>query len=138
MLPSLALAQASRPRLNLIWTTNAIPAAFARQALVFPRAYTACPDPAPAAQALERGRFPHAFTPKDATLWNYFDRSTDPDALTIITSATANGADAPEDQSIHVPLAIRWPGRLNPRAVNDVLISHIDLLPTLQIGRAHV
>lgn len=127
----LARAQQPRPRLNLIWTTNAIPTAFARQAVVFPRAYTACPDATLAAQALERGRFPHAFTKQDTTLWNYFERSTDPDALTIITSASTNGADAPEDQAIHVPLAIRWPGRLQPRVITDVLISHADLFPTL-------
>lgn len=126
---ALARAQQPKPRLNLIWTTNAIPAAFARQSVVFSRAYTMCPPLA--AQALERGRFPHAFTAQDSLLWNYFDRSNDAQALTIVTSATSNGADAPEDQSIHVPLAIRWSGRIQPRVVNDVLISHVDLLPTL-------
>jgi hypothetical protein len=131
LLPAVAPAQNTRPRLNLIWTTNAIPTAFARQSVVFLRAYTSCPDAKQAGQALERGRFPHAFTAQDATLWNYFDRSTDPDALTVMTSASTNGADAPEDQAIHVPLAIRWPGRIQPRVVNDVLISHVDLLATL-------
>lgn len=131
--PAIALAQRSRTRLALIWTTNAIPEAFARQAVVLPRTYTCCPHPIEAARAIEHGRFPHAITKQGASLWDFFDRAApnDPAAITVITSASSDGADSPRDRSIRVPLAIRWPNRLKPRIASEVLFSHADLLPTL-------
>lgn len=131
--PAIALAQPARPQLALLWTTNAIPEAFARQAVVLPRTYTCCPDPVEAARAIEHGRFPHAITKQDASLWNYFDRAApnEPEAITVITSASSDGMDSPHDRSIRVPLAIRWPNHLQPRVASEVLFSHADLLPTL-------
>lgn len=128
LLPAIALAQRTAPRVSVIWTTNAIPEAFARQAVVFPRSYVCCPDDGQAQRSLERGRFPHAITSADPTLWNFFDKG---DGITVLTSASSDGFDGPEDHSIRVPLAIRWPGRLQPRVVNEILFSHADVLPTL-------
>jgi len=30
-----------------------------------------------------------------------------------------------------VPVAIRWPGKVKPRIADELLISHVDVLPTL-------
>jgi hypothetical protein len=135
--PLTLAAQPSRPRVALVWSATGIPAAFAREAVVFPRAYTCCPDRIEAAWALEHGRFPHAARSadrsSDASLWDYFERAPagTGNAITIMTSHSADGNDSPFERSIHVPLAIRWPGRLTPRVANEVLFSHVDLLPTL-------
>ena len=132
LVPAIALAQSTRPKLSLIWTTDAIPAAFARQAVVFPRTYICCPDQGEALRSIERGRFPHAIKTQDSSLWNFFDRAAanDPDAITVITSASSDGFDSWHERSIRVPLAIRWPNHLQSRQVNE-LFSHVDLLPTL-------
>ncbi|MEO5926626.1 MAG: sulfatase/phosphatase domain-containing protein [Bryobacteraceae bacterium] len=126
--PLALAAQSTRPRVSILWTTSGIPADFAAQSLVFPRAYTCCPDRTEAAWALEHGRFPHAARASDSGLWEYFERGSD---LTIMTSDSADGMDSAFDRSIRVPLAIRWPGRIVPRVANDILLSHADLLPTI-------
>jgi arylsulfatase A-like enzyme len=51
--------------------------------------------------------------------------------VTIMTAESGDDEDAPFERSIRVPLAIRWPGKLSPRVIDDVLISHADILPTL-------
>ncbi len=129
LLTPLALAaQSVRPRVSIIWTSTGIPDEFAAQSLVFPRAYTCCPDKAEAQWALEHGRFPHAARAGDPSIWDYFERGSD---ITVMTAFSADAMDTPFDRSIRVPLAIRWPGRLNPRLANDILFSHADVLPTL-------
>lgn len=35
------------------------------------------------------------------------------------------------DSGLHVPLIVRWPGRLSPGSVNDELVSLVDLAPTV-------
>ncbi|MEP6961385.1 MAG: sulfatase/phosphatase domain-containing protein [Acidobacteriota bacterium] len=124
--------QTARPRLSIEWGAGALPADFARESVVFPRAYVSCPEAAQALRALEQGRFPHAFRDGDATLWSVFERSGSVDeGITVWTRTSADGKDSPFDRSTRVPLAIRWPGVLMPRVANDVLISHVDVLPTL-------
>jgi hypothetical protein len=126
--PCALLGQTARPRVSILWTANGIPDAFAAQSVVFPRTYTCCPDRAEAAWALEHGRFPHAARSSDPSLWDYFERGSD---ITVMTAFSGDGADSPFDRSIHVPLAIRWPGRLVPGVASGILFSHADLLPTL-------
>jgi hypothetical protein len=121
-------AQASRPRVSIIWTTSGIPPEFAAESMVFPRAYTCCPDRVESVWALEHGRFPHASRDGDPSLWDYFERGGD---ITVMTAFSADGNDTPFDRSIHVPLAIRWPGRIKPRFAGEIQFSHADLLPTL-------
>jgi arylsulfatase A-like enzyme len=41
------------------------------------------------------------------------------------------GKSTPYLESVHVPLYIRWPGRVAPGAVDDRLVAGIDLAPTL-------
>lgn len=131
--PALLRAQALRPTLSVLWTAaRSVPAEFARESVVFARAYAACPDADRARGAVERGRFPHAWRPNEALLSHFFSApAAGAAAITVLTGASADGDDSPFDRSLHVPLAIRWPGRLAPRLVPDVLISHVDLFPTL-------
>lgn len=42
-----------------------------------------------------------------------------------------------EDYGIHVPLAVRWPGRIPAGQTQDALVSHVDLAPTF-LGAAGV
>ena len=49
----------------------------------------------------------------------------------MLTAESGNGEDSPVQQSVLVPLAIRWPGKLKPRVAGELLISHADVLPTL-------
>lgn len=37
----------------------------------------------------------------------------------------------PEEESIHVPLLVRWPGRLAPGTREDLLVASVDVAPTL-------
>jgi hypothetical protein len=99
--------------------------------VVFPRAYTCCPQSALARRALETGIFPHALTPqgtKDDT--SLISLSGVP-GITVFTSATGDGTDSPFEKSVRVPLAIYAPGLLSPRTADEILISTVDLAPTL-------
>ena len=134
LLAPLALAaQPARPRVEIAWIKAAtVPEEFARESLVFPRAYTSCPAAGLARRALETGRFPHAARPGDpsiATLAGSAAASSG--VITVLTAESGNGEDSPAQRSILVPLAIRWPGKLKPRVANELLISHADVLPTL-------
>ncbi|MEO8099419.1 MAG: sulfatase/phosphatase domain-containing protein [Acidobacteriota bacterium] len=130
--------QTARPRLSIVWGSGAVPAAFAEEAVVFPRAYVSCPEATLAVRALERSRFPHALQGADASVWDYFERGTTAgEGITVWTSASSDGKDSPFDRSVRVPLAIRWPGVLMPHVANDVLMSHVDVMPTL-LGLAGV
>jgi len=53
------------------------------------------------------------------------------ETITVLTAESGNGEDSPSQRSVLAPLAIRWPGKLKPRIADELLISHVDLLPTL-------
>jgi hypothetical protein len=128
---ALAFGQNTRPGVAVVWITGkTVPADFARQSVVFPRAYAACPR---TRRALETGKFPHALRADDGQLSDLLrsGASEDANTITILTAESGDGRDSPSEQSIHVPLAIRWPGKLAPRVASETLISHVDLLPTL-------
>lgn len=131
LLAPLALAaQTPRPRVQVTWlTAAAIPEEFARNSMVFPRAYVCCPTKGLARRALETGRFPHAVRAQDPDL----DRllGSGPEAIQVFTAESGDGQDSPSQRSIQVPLAIRWTGKLKPRVADELLISHADVLPTL-------
>jgi hypothetical protein len=122
---------ASGPRLSIQWISGSIPSEFARQAAVFSRAYTCCPNRDQAQWALEHGRFPHAARAEDPSLWDYFERA-DPDTadVIVITAHSADAKDSWREHSVHVPMAIRWPGKIAPRMANE-LCSHADVFPSL-------
>jgi arylsulfatase A-like enzyme len=111
-------------RVEVIWTkAKTLTEQIVRESVVFPRAYTCCPEEGPARRALETGRFPHTRAQGTMPIVNA--------PITIITTESGDDENSPFEHSIRVPLAIRWPGKLAPRIADDVLISHADILPTL-------
>lgn len=136
LLAPLALAaQSLRPRVQVVWIrTPVVPEEFGRDSVVFPRAYVCCPIQGLSRRALETGRFPHAARPQDVSLG---DLTTGPaaapgaDMITVLTAESGDGEDSPSQRSVLAPLAIRWPGKLKPRVADELLISHVDVLPTL-------
>jgi arylsulfatase A-like enzyme len=134
LLAPLALAaQSLRPRVQFVWIKAAtVPDEFARESVVFTRAYACCPASGVSRRAVETGRFPHAARPQDMSLADLTGSATaSPETITVLTAESGNGEDSPAQRSVLVPLAIRWPGRLKPRIADELLISHVDLLPTL-------
>ena len=128
--PFALAAQSTRPRVEITWIKgSAVPEEFARASVVFPRAYTCCPAAGLARRALETGRFPHAARPADFSITSMPGSGTD--VITVLTAESGNGEDSPFQRSVLVPLAIRWPGKLKPRVADELLISHVDVLPTL-------
>ncbi len=133
LLAPLALsAQATHPRVEVTWITGStVPEDFARESVVFPRAYTCCPAAGLAKKALETGRFPHAARTNDPSIGSLLGSGSAPESITVLTAASRNGEDSPDQRSVLVPLAIRWPGKLKPRVAGELLVSHADVLPTL-------
>jgi len=129
-MPLALAAQSIRPRVEITWIKgSAVPEDFARDSVVFPRAYTCCPAAGLGRKALETGRFPHAARPMDFSIASLSGSETD--VITVLTAESGNDEDSPFQRSVLVPLAIRWPGKLKPRIADDLLISHVDMLPTL-------
>jgi len=129
-MPLALAAQSIRPRVEITWIKgSAVPEDFARDSVVFPRAYTCCPAAGLGRKALETGRFPHAARPMDFSIASLSGSETD--VITVLTAESGNDEDSPFQRSVLVPLAIRWPGKLKPRIADDLLISHVDVLPTL-------
>jgi arylsulfatase A-like enzyme len=134
LLAPLALAaQPIRPRVEITWIKGtAVPEDFARESVVFPRAYTCCPAAGLAKKALETGRFPHAARPDDPSISTLLGSAASAsEIITVLTAESGNGEDSPDQRTVLIPLAIRWPGKLKPRIAGELLISHADVLPTL-------
>ncbi len=131
--PFALAAQTVRPRVQITWITGAaVPQEFARESVVFPRAYTCCPAAGLAKRALETGRFPHAARPEDPSIASLMGTAgSGSEVITVLTAESGNGEESPSQASVRVPLAIRWPGKLTPRVAEELLISHADVLPTL-------
>ena len=131
--PLALCAQSARPRVQIIWIKgSAVPEEFARESVVFPRAYTCCPTAGRGKRALETGRYPHAARPGDPSIANLVgSAASSSEIITVFTAESGNGEDSPFQRSVRVPLAIRWPGKLKPRVAEEMLISHADVLPTL-------
>ena len=92
LLAPLALAaQSIRPKVQITWITGAtVPEEFARESVVFPRAYTCCPGAGLGRRALETGRFPHAARPEDASIDKLLG-SSGPDVITVLSAESGNG-----------------------------------------------
>ena len=136
--PCLLAAQSARPSVSVRWiVARSVPPEFARESVVFPRAYLGCPDATWTRVVLERGRFPHDRSADARDLTSFFGTRTSTNAITVLTTGSGDGGDSPFDRSLRVPLAIRWPGHLTPRVADDLLISHVDILPTL-LGMAGI
>jgi arylsulfatase A-like enzyme len=125
LLVPMALAAQPAAHVEVVWIKEkTVPEEFARESVVFPRAYTCRPEFNPAHTPLETGRFPHA--PGGTRVLSLI-----PLNITIMTADAGDDEESPFESSIRVPLAIRWPGKLAPRIADDILISHADVLPTL-------
>lgn len=121
LLTPLALVAQTRPPEDLL-----------RECVVFPRAYTCCPQPEFAVRALETGRFPHALQREDAAIIPRSELSrAQPGRIAVFASPHGDGVDSPLEKSIKVPLVIWAPGLLAPRTADEILISTVDLAPTL-------
>jgi arylsulfatase A-like enzyme len=128
--PFALAAQTLQPRVEITWIKGStVPEDFARDSVVFPRAYTCCPAAGLGRKALETGRFPHAARPADFSIASL--SGSEPGVITVLTAESGDGEDSPSQKSVRVPLAIRWSGKLKPRVADDLLVSHADLLPTL-------
>jgi hypothetical protein len=118
LLTPVALAAQPRP-----------PEALLSECVVFPRAYTCCPQPDLAVRALETGRFPHAIGPEDAAVIQLSTLGSG--RIAVFTAPYGDGADSPLDKSVRIPLAIWAPDLLKPRTADEVLISTVDIVPTV-------
>ena len=125
LLVPIALAAQPVATVEVVWIKETtVPEEFARESVVFPRAYTCRPQFSPAHEPLETGRFPHA--PGGMRILSLI-----PAEITIVTADAGDDEESPFEHSIRVPLAIRWPRKLAPRVADDILISHADVLPTV-------
>jgi arylsulfatase A-like enzyme len=125
LVPVALAAQPAPVRVEIVWSkATSVPEEFARESVVFPRAYTCCPESGPARRALETGRFPHVARAEESIPPVFAN-------ITVITAESGDDEGSPFERSIRVPLAIRWPEKLVPRIADDILISHADVLPTL-------
>lgn len=63
------------------------------------------------------------------------DRGLDKNTLVIFMGdngeALLRGKGTLYNRGLHVPLLVRWPGRIKPGSVNDTLVSGVDLAPTI-------
>jgi arylsulfatase A-like enzyme len=156
--PLLLTAQPAAKSVLAVWSAlRSVPEPLARESVIFPRAYAACPQVAAARRTLETGRFPHASRTGDPTLesllrgagWSYQLVAADsreeverlaeraPANSILVFAGVPGGEDSPQERFIHVPFAIRWRGVLQPRSAPEILLSHADVLPTL-LGLAGV
>ena len=150
LMPLALTAQGSRPGVIWVWFEDEdLPAGVRGEAVVFPRCYTADARPDQAKRACETGKFAHAMGEGDPTLssilkeggLSYEEVSLKPGAnavailekahnsIVVFTRGPLSGNGT--ERSIHVPLAIWYPAVLKPRVAEGLLISQVDLLPTL-------
>jgi arylsulfatase A-like enzyme len=99
----------------------------------------------------ETGRFAHVLRPEDPTISSIFAATgrsatmvsagtaeeaariaarADPGTILVYTCEGGDDEESSLENSVHVPLAIRYRG-LKPRSAPEVQISHVDLMPTL-------
>jgi arylsulfatase A-like enzyme len=120
---------AQKPKLFIV--RGEFPYDLAANGVTFRRAYSACPDGQP--PPFLTGIFPHAYGVKTpAVLTDRFELVNGPgdDTIALYTIASGDSSASAFEQSVHVPLVIGYSAKL-PRAVTDVLISSVDVMPTI-------
>jgi arylsulfatase A-like enzyme len=133
LLAPLLLSGQTRWKPKVFTYSGRLPEGLIERSVVFPRAYTCCPRLDLARTALETGRFPHQFQ-GEAIRSILPDLDEDSDVRSTIQAyadAAGDGADTPFERSVKVPLLIYAPGLLAPRTAEEILISTVDLAPTL-------
>ena len=150
LMPVALAAQGSRPGLIWVWCEGEnLPPGVRGESVVFPRCYVADARSDEARRACETGKFSHASNEGDATLGSilkqagigYREVSLAPDANAVALLAGARnsivvftreaGQGSASEKSIHVPLAIWYPSVLKPGVADNLLVSQVDLMPTL-------
>jgi hypothetical protein len=149
-MPLVLAAQGARPGVIWVWFEDEdLPPGLRGESVVFPRCYAADARPDQAKRASETGKFAHALNEGDPTLasilkeagisYDEVSLKRDANAVAILEKARnaivictrgplpGNGTE----KSIHVPLAIWYPSVLKPRVAEGVLLSQVDLMPTL-------
>ena len=127
------LAAQTRRKPKMFAFPEQLPEGLLEQCVVFPRAYTCCPQPDLARTAMETGTFPHAFPAEElkSVLPDFGGDSSQRGTILAYVAAAGDGADTPFERSVKVPLVIYAPGLLTPRIAEEILISTVDLAPTL-------
>jgi hypothetical protein len=150
LMPLALAAQGTRPGVIWVWfEDDDLPPGVRSEGVVFPRCYAADARPDQAKRACETGKFAHALNEGDPTLastlkdaavsYEEISLKRDANAVAILEKARnaivvftrgplpGNGTE----KSIHVPLAIWYPAVLKPRIAEGLLISQVDLMPTV-------
>jgi hypothetical protein len=149
-MPLALAAQGTRPGVIWVWFEDEdLPPGIRTEGVVFPRCYAADARPQQAKRACETGKFAHASNEGDPTLASvlkeagvsYEEVSLKRDATAVAILEKARNAVVlftrgplpgnGTEKSIHVPLAIWHPGVLKPRVAEGLLVSQVDLMPTL-------
>ncbi len=104
--------------------------------MVFPRAYAADARKDRARRAALTGKFPHAITDRDLQIGALlkaagvaYSESSDGTGLVVFVGQGEGGTSS--ERSIRVPVALRYPGVLEPRVSSGILVSTVDLVPTV-------
>ena len=148
LMPLVLAAQVSKPSVIWVWFEGEdLPPGLRSEAVVFPRCYAADARPEQARRAAQTGKFAHAWNEGDPTVASvlkepsYKEVTLKRDENAVAVLEKANGSIAVftreplsnngSEKSIHVPLAIWYPAVLKPGAADGLLVSQVDLLPTL-------
>lgn len=140
--PLVLAAQPRARRIAVLPYGKTLPDGLLDQSVLFPRAYTCCTQPELARRSLEAGRFPHAIHDGEfkSVLPPLAEASVDVSAIIrgrdrstilVYTDPAGDGMDTPFERSVKVPLAMCAPGLLPSRVAGEILISNVDLAPTL-------
>jgi hypothetical protein len=135
--PVALLAQGARVTVNWVWLDGReFPPGVEGSSVVFSRAYVADPRVDLNRRAALAGKFPHAIAPGDPTLESVLNGARIPyteggdDSGIVVFVGRGEGSGFTE-RSIRVPVAIRYPGVLTPRISSGILLSIVDLMPTV-------
>ena len=83
-------------------------------------------------RAIETGKFPHALEPEDKAIIALSSLGGEQaGGIAVFTSPYGDGEDSPLEKSVKVPLAIWAPDLLSPRTAGEILVSTVDVVPTV-------
>lgn len=147
--PLALAAQPSGVRLTVVFNRLPfIPDEVARECIVFPRGYLGSPGGF-ARRVLVTGRFPHAlksggeptfatifreryreFTVSEQSEFRPILRGADKRTIVLIAHPGTT-EDSQAERCLHFPIAIRFPDVIAAREAPEILISTVDLMPTV-------
>jgi hypothetical protein len=152
LLPLALAAQGSHPNVTWVWFGGEdLPPGVREESIVFPRCYVADARSDEARHASETGKFAHATSEGDPTLQSLLKQAGVPynqvtlkagdnavsllaearNTIVVFTRENEGGDGSAREKTVRVPLAIFYPGVLKQRVADDILVSQVDLMPTL-------